>query len=103
MFKKACPFCRELIDVGNLRKVTRTEKLRWYQITPAPRTACPECGGFVSSTAANSPVIVLVVGIPLLLIISSIFIIEIKEALEMLPGGTNIFSRNSYSFCVMDR
>jgi len=87
MFKKTCPYCGKLIDVGKLHKVPRAGKLHWYQITPAPHTACPDCGGFVISTVNNSPVIVLIVGVPLILIISSIFITEIKEALEILPGG----------------
>jgi len=87
MFKKVCPYCNELIDVGKLRMVPRSKKLRWYRIRPTPRTTCPKCGKFVKSTAQDSPVIILVVSTPLLLLISSFFNKDLKEALEMLPGG----------------
>ena len=41
--------------LNTLRSIPFAGKLRWYQLTPAPRAACPNCGGFVRHTAHNSP------------------------------------------------
>jgi len=54
-FVKQCPHCNNSINARSLRKVPRTVSLRWYHFTPAPHSACPLCGGYVSSTINNSP------------------------------------------------
>jgi hypothetical protein len=54
-FIKQCPHCNNLINTRYLRKVPRVETLRWYQFTPTPHSACPLCGGYVTSTINNSP------------------------------------------------
>ena len=87
MFKKHCPHCDNLISMNKLNHVPRTEKLRWYQITPAPRTACPECGGFVTSTTTNSKFVAFVLAVPIVLGLSSIYVLEVREFFKQIPGG----------------
>lgn len=87
MFKKSCPYCNELIDVGKLQKISGTEKLRWYQFTPAPRTACPKCKGFVKSTTDTSRLVLLVLAILSLVVFSSIYFLEVGELINDTAGG----------------
>jgi hypothetical protein len=54
-FDKQCPHCCNSINVCELPKIPRDVTLRWYQFTPAPHSACPLCGGYVTSTIGNSP------------------------------------------------
>jgi hypothetical protein len=69
-FVKQCPHCKKTIDTRSLRRVPRVETLRWYQFTPTPHSACPLCGGYVTSTINNSPWLFA----PFLLLISSLFL-----------------------------
>jgi len=62
---KPCPHCERAICLRDLKKVPREKVTRWYQFTPSPHTACPECGEFVVSTFVNSPWLL----VPLLLLI----------------------------------
>jgi hypothetical protein len=85
-FKKECPHCGVLIDVTSLPKVRRRVKLRWYQFTPAPHLACPECGGFVIFTLGNSLLLVIPTSLLLGSVIASMFLPHVKAALESIPG-----------------
>lgn len=49
-----CPHCGKLIRFHELRAVPHQEALKWYQTTPAQKRACPECGGLVQNTMAES-------------------------------------------------
>ena len=51
----SCPHCSKQVLRGTLRSIPFKGKLKWYQFTPSPRTACPHCGGIVTSSLANSP------------------------------------------------
>jgi len=50
-----CPHCGKVVAFLALRKIPFAGKPKWYQFTPAPQQACPQCGGLVRSSAANSP------------------------------------------------
>lgn len=52
---KKCPHCASTVNTRALCRVPRKVAPRWFQFTPAPHAACPQCGGFVTSTIANSP------------------------------------------------
>jgi hypothetical protein len=69
-FVKQCPHCNNSINTRALRKVPREETLRWYQFTPDPHSACPLCGGYVTSTINNSPWLFA----PFLLLIGMLFL-----------------------------
>jgi hypothetical protein len=69
-FVKQCPHCNNAINTRSLRKVPRVETLRWYQFTPAPHSACPLCGGYVTLTINNS----LWLFAPFLLLIGLLFL-----------------------------
>lgn len=51
---RPCPSCAAPLAPGQLRKLPHTGALRWYQFTPAPKTACPHCGQVLLASAANS-------------------------------------------------
>jgi ribosomal protein S27AE len=52
---KPCPHCGTQIATHELASVPREKNERWFQFTASPHAACPKCGGFVVSSAANSP------------------------------------------------
>jgi predicted RNA-binding Zn-ribbon protein involved in translation (DUF1610 family) len=92
VFLKPCPYCGKSIDIRRLRKIPRSAPLRWYQFTPAARTACPECGGFVKSTAADSPTLALTFLALLIVLLASIFVPEVRGWVAILPGGLYFFA-----------
>jgi hypothetical protein len=53
--RKPCPHCGELIASQALVPVAREYSPGWFQLSRGPHTACPKCGGFVVSSMANSP------------------------------------------------
>lgn len=85
-FKKECPHCGVLVDVRTLPRVPRSEKPRWYQLTPGPHLACPACSGFVVSTIGNSLLLVLPVSSLVGLLLASIYLPKVKSMLESIPG-----------------
>lgn len=87
IFQKKCPHCGETIDVRALRKVPRVLRPRWYQTTPAPHTACPRCGGFVVSTIANSPLLIVPCGLGIAFTLASLFFPEVESIFRAIPGA----------------
>jgi hypothetical protein len=49
-----CPYCAKPVALAALRSIPHSGRLKWYQFTPAPQTACPNCGGLVRNAAHNS-------------------------------------------------
>lgn len=50
-----CPYCQQPLELSQLQKQPFRGHLHWYQITPAPSTACPHCGKRVLASVRNSP------------------------------------------------
>jgi hypothetical protein len=56
-----CPYCAKPVALAALRSIPHSGRLKWYQFTSAPQTACPNCGGLVRNVAHNSPWLWLVI------------------------------------------
>jgi hypothetical protein len=87
LFQKACPHCHASVDVRSLRKVPRkTGRLKWYQFTPAPHTACPDCRRFVVSTFANSLLLAVPFGIFVAALLAAMIFPRVGAILHATPG-----------------
>lgn len=49
-----CPHCHSVIHIRKLRKIPFSGSLKWYEFTPSPKQACPECSHFIKHTMAGS-------------------------------------------------
>ena len=49
-----CPHCHAVITIKKLRKIPFSGSLKWYELTPSPRQACPECKRLVRHTMTDS-------------------------------------------------
>jgi len=86
-FFKECPHCGESIDTRRLRKIPFSGSLRWYQFTPGSQAACPECGGLVKSTAANSPILLFGFGAPILVGLAAALFPMVRNWMAIIPGA----------------
>ena len=91
LFFKKCPYCGKSINIRKLRKIPYSAPLRWYQFTPAPKTACPECGGFVKFTAEDSKILLVGFGTPIAVGLAGAFFPVVRNWITLLPGGLNLF------------
>lgn len=49
-----CPHCHATIRLRDMKRIPYSGRLKWYEFTPAPKTACPQCGGLVRHSGAQS-------------------------------------------------
>lgn len=87
LFFKACPHCGKSINIRRLRKIRYLAPLRWYQFTPAPKNACPECGGLVKSTAENSRILLIGYGALIAIALAAVFFPVVSHWIVLMPGG----------------
>ncbi len=52
--KFTCPYCDKKLYWHELHVIPYDQKTKWYQPTPNPDFACPQCGGLVQNSL-NSP------------------------------------------------
>lgn len=86
-FSKKCPHCGKSIDTRRLRRIPFSGSLRWYQFTPGSQAACPECGGLVKSTAANSPILLLGFGALILAALACALFPVVRSWVAIIPGA----------------
>jgi endogenous inhibitor of DNA gyrase (YacG/DUF329 family) len=86
-FTKKCPHCGKSIDTRRLRRIPFSGSLRWYQFTPGSQTACPECGGLVKSTAANSPILLVGFGALIFIALAYALFPVVRGWVALIPGA----------------
>lgn len=86
-FSKKCPHCGKPIDTRRLRRIPFSGSLRWYQFTPGSKVACPECGGLVKSTAANSPILLLGFGALIFTVLAYALFPVVRSWVAIIPGA----------------
>ena len=87
---KPCPHCGAQIATHELASAPRDQNERWFQFTAAPHAACPKCGGFVVSSAVNSPWLLVFVVYAVVLLSSIYFDTKLGDFL--LSGWGKILS-----------
>jgi hypothetical protein len=87
LFFKKCPHCEKSIDTRRLRKIAFSGSLRWYQFTPGALAACPECGGLVKSTVANSPILLFGFGALILVGLAAALFPVVRSWMDIIPGA----------------